>query len=128
MSATLDVPRCTICATVAHVSETDEEGRCANCARKAGEPHVLPDLAWAAAQGGTPMKIVKADRSYSNESAGREMWGALVREGVVLCYFPDQRAAFAVADLLDIRMPSLHAAVAAVAWDGPAASRTRMQR
>lgn len=77
--------------------------------------------------GGVPMTIMKADRSYSNESAGRGMWGALVREGVVLCYFPDQRAAFRIADLLDIRMPSLYDAVAAVAWEGPAASRARRQ-
>ncbi len=49
--------------------------------------------------------IVTADRSFSNESAGRGMWGALVRGGTVLCYFPDRRAAMDVAILLGVTLP-----------------------
>lgn len=41
----MSITRCTACSKVAHVSETDEQGRCADCALETGEPHVLPTKA-----------------------------------------------------------------------------------
>jgi len=36
------------------------------------------------------VELLKADRSFSNESNGKEMFGSLATNGVVECYFPTE--------------------------------------
>jgi len=53
-------------------------------------------------------EILLASRSWSNESAGREMYGCLgsSKAGTVLCFFPNKRAAEAMAKVMKLEMPA----------------------
>ena len=38
------------------------------------------------------VEILRADRSFSNESEGREMFGCVAKDGAVVAFFPSQSA------------------------------------